>query len=763
MFFLCTMLMIPLAIVMGFLTFGGWVFLHKSQSERSSVSEMTDFVHQCAGLFLRQQYGLILKVLLLLSGLMFFGSFFGHFNHFFGLVIFTGGLWGGVIGYFSLKFSIAAAAKVVEKVQRSAYLGARLLFVSGSVLVTVCISILLADIGIWLLVLNWVFDHNVWGLSLPILRKISYFQQWEPGVARWPAFLSLKYELISVILMSYAIGASVQAMITRVVGGVFRVGTHLGAENAFLNSSIPLPEDDIRNPGVFADMVGRNVSGVSGALSGLIQLVSVAVALATYLGVYLFESLSLNLHIIFLPLVILGIGLLGQIVGVWALMWPSAASNKPGASFVRRLKQGVVIAVGVNLLGCGLLALTGVAPLMFVLSAGVGVLMSTCVLLYMVFFARHTGVPVTAMRRVDGFGAALLKSVELGFLSAIFPLLCTLGALFLSYFLANGAQSLVSGMYGVAICAVAAIGNSLFFQGLSCAQPMASTGVSLSRMLQDETAEQRLSELDVVASAAGTGSAYSVGMSLFLLMGTTITAVLILLKHWVHTLAGEKGIQIGGTYFANHPVPEYPQAIVVSEIHIFDLAELLGIRMINPQLVMGLLFGVVTVIVIVFLCVRQTNGLSGPISQKAKDEFEENPDIAIGHVLPNYGDIIQFATSFSIRSVLAPFVWVCFVVVFVGLVFGVSGAVGHVFGLLLGVVMVNFSLGSIAAVVKQARLQKRISGDTDQGAVLRILGNVFAAVPDCVQPILNTVVVFVLSLALLLTIFSLKFGHMLVL
>jgi K(+)-stimulated pyrophosphate-energized sodium pump len=756
-------LFLPLVIVMGVLTFGYWLFLNKSDSDTSSISEITGFIHQCAGIFLRQQYRIVFKILVLLSGLMFLGSFLGHFNHFFGLVIFTGGLWGGVIGYFGLKFSIAASAKVVEKIQSNPQLGARFLYVSSSVLVTLCISVLLADMGLWLVVLSWVFDHNFLGLSLPILKKISYFQTWEPDIVNAPIFIQLKYELMAVILMSYAIGASVQAMITRVVGGIFRVSTHMGAENAFINSTIPLPEDDIRNPGVFADMVGRNVSGVSGVLSGVIQLVSVALAITAYLGVYLFAELGVGIPLFVLPFIVLGIGFLSQIVAVWIVLLGSGRRDTAADGFANRVKRGFVVSVGVNVFGCAVLAMTQIVPISFVLAAFVGILGSTCVLVYMSFFTRCKGSSVNAMRRVEGLGSTILKGIELGFASSGVPLLCTVATLFLAYFVTNGAHSLVSGMYGVAICAVAAIGNSLFFQGIACAQPMASTGVGLARMLQDETAVETLSDWEATSSGAGTGTDYSLGMSLFLVMVTTVTAVLIVLKHWLHTLAGETGVQIGTTYFSNHPLTAYPHAIIVSETHIFDLATMLGISVMNPQLIMGLLLGIVTVIVIVFLCVRRVSVLSDSLARKIRTEFQENPDIASGVVLPRYGDTIQDATVFSLHAVIAPFLVTCLMVVFVCFAFGVSGAIGHVFGLLLGVVMINFPLGSSASFLKKARIQPSTETSMAQVSVLRILGNTFSAVPDCLQPILNTVMVFVLSLALLLTVFSLKIGHMLVL
>lgn len=732
----------------------------KKDAPKGSISEITGFVEDCASLYLKSQYALVAKVLLLFSGLMFLGSFLDHFNHFFGLALFSGGLWAAAIGYFTLKFSISLAAKVVEKIQQKEAAGTQLLFTAAGMMVVLCATIVLADMFVWVLLLNLVFDHNFFNLGIHIVHKVGMGQNWTPEMAGNPEFIRFKFEEIALILLSYTIGASLYALIGRISGGVLRQSTHAAVDNAFSQTEFTLPDDDIRNPGIMADLIARNANGIAGGLAGLYQLLAIGLALAMYLGAFIIEAISITQGILafLFPFLVLGVGIVSALVGFFYL----SRTQKKDAIF-----RGQCITSGIGIVLFLVMILENSFKFEFILAAIVGILASSIIGIGIRRFTAINGRPVTAV--IDsghsGFGAMLLKGIELGFTCALIPILVTLSALCVAYFLGNGLHELVTGMYAVMLCAIASIGQGLYLYGIATAEPIASTGLALARMLQDETATQQLQELEATTSSARVASDAGFGMALTLIVATTITAILISIQHWIHKLAGIEGIGIGNTYFSNHPLAAHPNAIIISETHIFDLADLLGVSMINPQFIAGLILGLGTIIWIAGRCIRQANTSADHIATMIRVEFTENPDISTGVALPNYGNSISFSTAFSQKSVLSPVLFTCVSVTLASIAFGLAGSIGHIFGSLMGLLVITLTAGSATVFWRNAYIQLQKSPDKLKASVaaLKTLGSAGAVVPDCVGPILNTVMILMISLALLLGLVGLKFGHILVL
>ena len=312
------------------------------------------------------------------------------------------------------------------------------------------------------------------------------------------------------------------------------------------------------------------------------------------------------------------------------------------------------------------------------------------------------------------------------------------------------------------ICAVAAIANSLYLQGVALAAPLAATGLGLSRMLQHEESAAHLQNIEADTSSAGVAAALGESLVLALMVFSAITALLVSIKHWIHKLAGTDGIAIGQTYFVNHPLPQHPQAVVISEIHVLELSERLGVSMLNPQFTMGALIGLMTVIGLTGWCIRKSNHCTEHLAVMNRQEFTENPDIATGAILPRYEDSISFSTLFSQKSILSPLLLACLSTVGVSFLWGIAGSIGHLLGTLMALLII-MTAGSLATLWNNACVtaSQHSSSETTLTA-LKTLGKAGAIVPDCVGPILNTVMILMVSLSILLGLISLKFGHILV-
>ena len=317
--------------------------------------------------------------------------------------------------------------------------GSHLLCISGGMMVMLCAGVVLADMFLWFWALNWVFDHNIFNLSMPIVHKVGLTQTWTADIVRHPEFVRFKFEEISLILLSYAIGASVYALMSRISGGILRQSTHAAIGNAFASSSFTLPEDDIRHPGIMAEWIGRHASGVTGALAGLYQLMAICLGIAVYLGAFLMESMTIGagIHAVVFPFVVFGVGLLASLAGV---AWLSFLSTKAPEKFSRSITEGQLVVAGLGVLAGLGMWVTHVFFSGFIVAAMIGVLASTALGLGVRAFTHRKGQKIASLlaSSPSGFGALLLRGIELGFICAFIPVATLVVAFGTSYVVGGG-------------------------------------------------------------------------------------------------------------------------------------------------------------------------------------------------------------------------------------------------------------------------------------------------------------------------------------
>jgi K(+)-stimulated pyrophosphate-energized sodium pump len=600
-------------------------------------------------------------------------------------------------------------------------------------------------LSVWYVALNWIFDHNVLGFSHTILNKMGHGGEWVSTLPVNPLFIQAKYEVMAMIFISYAMGASVLAMISRIGGGIFMTATRLGTENAFIESSIDLPEDDIRNSGVLAEFIGRHVSGVSGVLSGLMQLMAVSVGIVSYLAAYNIDVLAYSQHsdLFVLPFVLIGCGLISQTLTLWSLkFWKK--------SHVSLISRGQILSVLINSIAC-LLLIAGQSISVGVGTAAlIGVVGSHALVFLM---SRMSQAPT--IKRDGDLSLMLLRGFEKGLKKAMIPVVGIVAMFASAYYVGNGLEVMSLGMYAVSVCAISGISSGLFSKGVSCAQPIVSTSVSLSKMLQESKTTAVLVSLDGQVTGTKVGSDAESVVSLFLLGSTSIFAVLISIKHWTHKLAGDYGETIRGMFFSNDSLVNHPDVVSLPTLHIFDLAHLLGVSLVNPQLIIGVLMGGAAVCVITYFCIARVIALSSKLSLRIRTEFLENPKIAQGEVLPDYGEVIHFVTGRSVKAVGLPFLVSGGGLLVASICFGITGSIGYLLGTLLSMLTLYFIVGQCGTYFKQCRPSH------PHNNTLRMLSNVFAVFSECIQPVLNTAIIWVFCLSVFVGLFTLKCGHLL--
>ena len=211
------------------------------QSEGTEVMrEIAQAVREGAMAYLRQQYkvvGIVFVVLCVIFLIMAFGL--NAQNKVVPFAFLTGGFFSGLCGFLGMKTATNASARTTSAAMDSLNSGLRIAFRAGAVMGLVVVGFALLDIAGWFLILYYLFP------------KI------------FPGFLGTNpLPQITVIMLSFGMGASTQALFARVGGGIYTKAADVGADLVG-KVEAGIPEDDPRNPAVIADNVGDNVGDVA--------------------------------------------------------------------------------------------------------------------------------------------------------------------------------------------------------------------------------------------------------------------------------------------------------------------------------------------------------------------------------------------------------------------------------------------------------------------------------------------------------------------
>ena len=230
--------LIPAASLLA-LGFAFWFFKRMVASDEGTplMREIAQHVREGAMAYLKQQYKVVAIVFGFMTLVFVWLAYGLHLqNKWVPFAFLTGGLFSGLAGFFGMKTATYASARVAHAANQSLDAGLRLAFRSGAVMGLVVVGLALLDISVWFLVLNHFIEAATEGQRLMT---------------------------ITTTMLTFGMGASLQALFARVGGGIFTKAADVGADLVG-KVEAGIPEDDPRNPATIADNVGDNVGDVAG-------------------------------------------------------------------------------------------------------------------------------------------------------------------------------------------------------------------------------------------------------------------------------------------------------------------------------------------------------------------------------------------------------------------------------------------------------------------------------------------------------------------
>ncbi len=401
------------------------------------------------------------------------------------------GILSGLCGYLGMKTATNASARTAWAVRNSLNDGLRVAFRAGAVMGLCVTGFALLDISVWLFVLG---------------------RSAEGGADLVP---------MTTLMLSFAMGASLQALFARVGGGIYTKAADVGADLVG-KVEAGIPEDDARNPAAIADNVGDNVGDVAGMGADLYESYYGSILAAMALAAAASARLSLGgaeaIALVCVAPALAGLGILCSVVSIFSVR---AKDNATFKQLLHSLHTGVYLSSALIALGSGgllywmlgdqaavsWLGLWG--AIVVGLAAGLVIAYGTEV--YTSY--EHKPTQRIAAQSETGSATVIISGIAEGMISTWVPLVTVVVAISMAFGLAGGRDTFLLGVLGVGIAAVGMLSTLGITLATDAYGPIADNAGGNAEMThQPDFVRERTDMLDSLGNTtAATGKGFAIG------------------------------------------------------------------------------------------------------------------------------------------------------------------------------------------------------------------------------------------------------------
>lgn len=627
------------------------------------MAEIAAHVRTGAMAYLRQQYKVVGCFFLLLT-LIFAWLAYGLDlqNKWVPFAFLTGGFFSGLAGFFGMKTATYAAARVAHAASQSLDAGLQLAFRSGAVMGLVVVGLALLDISVWFLVLNhFVTDP-------------------EP---------THKLVIVTTTMLTFGMGASLQALFARVGGGIFTKAADVGADLVG-KVEAGIPEDDPRNPATIADNVGDNVGDVAGMGADLYESYVGSILATAALGAAAFAQAgdaASAYKAVIAPMVVAAIGTIFSVLGMYAVRVKSGSTQR---DLLNALGRGINLS-SVLIFGCSYLVLRALAVPNYLGIWGAivsGLVTGIVIGKVTEYFTSQEFSPTKGIADNARTGPAtvIISGLGTGMLSTVIPVVAVVIGTTLAYGFAAGnwhftPQSMAMGLYGIGIAAVgmlSTLGITLATDAYGPIADNAGGNAEMSGLGPD--VRKRTDALDSLGNTtAATGKGFAIGSAALTALALLASYVEELKIAMIH--AGETTMEVAG------------KAVPVITASLTEFMEHFQVNLMNPKVILGVFIGSMMSFVFCGLTINAVGRAAARMVEEVRRQFKAKPGILGGTELPDYARCVAISTAGAQREMIVPSLLAVVVPIVTGLLFGVPG----VFGLLGGGLSTGFVLAVFMA------------------------------------------------------------------
>ncbi len=646
--------------------------MKKADEGNDRMKEIAGYVREGAMAYLKQQYKVVAIFFIIIAIAFGVMAYFGLQNNIVPVAFLTGGIFSGLAGFIGMKTATYASGRVAQACrdkEDGLNKGLQLAFRSGAVLGLTVVGFGLLDISAWYLILD---NTSLMGDYSGVNKLVH----------------------ITTIMLTFGMGASLQALFARVGGGIYTKAADVGADLVG-KTEYHFNEDDPRNPATIADNVGDNVGDVAGMGADLYESYAGSILATAALGAAVAAAAGnyeMGLQMVMAPMIIGAVGAILSILGVYMVR------TQPGANqtqLMAALNKGinfssVLIAIFSALVLWALniqnwLGIWGSIMIGLVVGIAIGKVTE-----YYTSF-EFKPVKFIAENATTGPATVIISGIGVGMISTCWPVLFIVLGTIGAYLCAAGewaftAQNMAAGLYGIGIAAVgmlSTLGLTLATDAYGPISDNAGGNAEMSALGDD--VRSRTDALDALGNTtAATGKGFAIGSA-------ALTA-LALLASYIEELkiaAARLGDQVitisnwGGSVGTGTEV---------SKMSIAEFMSAFEVTLMNPKVLLGIFIGAMLSFLFCGLTMNAVGRAAKSMVEEVRRQLSDK-DVFEGRKKADYARCVGISTQGAQREMIIPSLIAVVVPVATGLVMGVAG----VFGLLAGGLAGGFVLAVFMA------------------------------------------------------------------
>ncbi len=490
------------------------------------------------------------------------------------------------------------------------------------------------------------------------------------------------------LIVGFGFGASFVALFAQLGGGIYTKAADVGSD---LVGKIEagIPEDDPRNAGVIADLVGDNVGDCAGRGADLFESTAAENIGAMILGVAVYGiALAAGWPDpeawIFFPLVVRGFGLLATIAAMFFVR------GREDEDPMNILNRGYWATTILSVLGLGIttfvmmstgtdqIGANGIPAWVWMFGAGIVGLATSVAFVYITqYYTAGAWRPVKEIAEASKTGPAtnIISGTAVGF-ETTFVTAVTIGiALIVSAFLGSQANLVnangdnVGAIFGTAVATMGMLMTTAYILAMDTFGPITDNAGGIAEFSKAEAGAREITDrLDAVGNttkALTKGYAIaSASLAAFLLFSAYIDKVNLILTRQI-----ERGLREAGTLL---------ESVNLANVNVFVAA----------------LMGAMLVYFFSSLAIRAVGTTAQAIIVEVRRQFREMPGIMDYTQRPDYARVVDITTRAALRQMVLPGVVAVATPIIVGVLLGheaVAGMlmVGTIAGVLLATVLNN--------------------------------------------------------------------------
>ncbi len=625
----------------------------KQDPGNARMQEIADHVREGAFAYLKQQYKGV--------GMFFVGAFIvfqimalglGVLHWLIPWAFVTGGFFSALAGYIGMNMATLASNRTTQACTESLNKGLKVAFRAGSVMGLTVVGLALIDISIWFFVLN---------------------------------LLKFPLERITVIMLSFGMGASTQALFARLGGGIFTKAADVGADLVGKIES-DIPEDDPRNPATIADNVGDNVGDVAGMGADLYESYAGSILATAALGMGAVAAMGNLVNDIWMirfvtaPMVLAGVGALLSILGVYMVSTKEKATTKELMFALNKGVYGSSILIAIAAFFITWLMLPPNYFFGVFISAIVGLAAGILIGYFTELDTSHSYQRTRAIAEQGEYGPAtvILEGLAVGMRSTAAPVITIVVGIMLAFISSHGFESIEMGLYGIGFGAVGMLATLGVTLAMDAYGPIADNAGGNAQMAHLPAEVREMTDnLDSVGNTtAATGKGFAIGSAALTALAL-LAAYLEEVRNGFHLLSDKLGKVL---VLDIHYSPNSMAQIEATKATIADYIAFYKIHVLNPKFLLGIFVGAMVTYVFSSLTIKAVGRAAGKMVEEVRRQFHEIPGIMDHTANPDYARCVRISTQGAQREMVLPAMVGILTPIIVGFVLGVAGVLGVLVG-----------------------------------------------------------------------------------